>query len=136
MSTVGTAIWQVVVGIIALAVIWYVFDSVHERNTEIILAAMGVVYTQLVATARRQRSFVVISLYFFGRLWARMGDEPYDEAAATRSIKTIARLGNLEAFFLVLIELLCLYRLFTSLSGHGWNILSDPLRTFVERLTI
>jgi hypothetical protein len=38
----------------------------------------------------------------------------------------------LNVLFAALIEFLCLYRLFSSLLGRGWDTLSEPLRTLLH----
>ncbi|HEX9169596.1 MAG TPA: hypothetical protein VF886_11830 [Roseiarcus sp.] len=38
----------------------------------------------------------------------------------------------LNVLFAALIEILCLYRLFSSLLGRGWEFLSDPIRTLLH----
>ncbi len=38
----------------------------------------------------------------------------------------------LNVLFAALIEILCLYRLFSSLLGRGWDTLSEPVRTLLH----
>jgi len=38
----------------------------------------------------------------------------------------------LNVLFAALIEILCLYRLFSSLLGRGWDIMSDPIHTLLH----
>ena len=38
----------------------------------------------------------------------------------------------LNVFFAALIEVLCLYRLFSSLLGRGWDTLSEPIRAILH----
>jgi hypothetical protein len=38
----------------------------------------------------------------------------------------------LNVLFAALIEILCLYRLFSSLLSRGWDILSEPIRTLLH----
>ena len=40
----------------------------------------------------------------------------------------------LNLIFAGLIEVLCLFRLFSSLLGQGWDTLSDPIRTLLSTL--
>ena len=38
----------------------------------------------------------------------------------------------LNVLFAALIEILCLYRLFSSLRDRGWDILSEPIRALLH----
>lgn len=40
----------------------------------------------------------------------------------------------LNLIFVALIEILCLFRLFSSLLGRGWDILSEPIRMALSAL--
>jgi hypothetical protein len=40
----------------------------------------------------------------------------------------------LNLIFAALIEILCLFRLFSSLLGRGWDTVSEPIRTAVSTL--
>jgi hypothetical protein len=133
MSAIATAILQIIAGAAVFMITWYVFDSVHDRNTEIILAAIGTVYTQSVVIARRQKLNLITLLYLFDKLFSQVKSELRDEEAADRAVKMIMRLGNLNLVIIALIELLCLYRLFTAILNRGWDNFSIPLRSILEQ---
>jgi hypothetical protein len=42
----------------------------------------------------------------------------------------------LNVLFAALIEILCLYRLFSSLLGRGWDTLSEPIRTLLHSASL
>lgn len=47
-------------------------------------------------------------------------------------LRTSGEYTFLNVLFAALIEILCLYRLFSSLLGRGWDTLSEPIRTLLH----
>ena len=50
-------LFRIVVGLAILAVTWFVFDNIHDRNTEIIMATLGLLYTFIFVISRRLQYF-------------------------------------------------------------------------------
>jgi hypothetical protein len=47
-------------------------------------------------------------------------------------LRTPQRFTFLNVIFAALIEILCLFRLFSSLLGRGWDALSEPIRALFQ----
>ena len=49
--------FRIIVGIVILAGTWFVFDNIHDRNTEIIMATIGLLYSFIFIISRRLQYF-------------------------------------------------------------------------------
>jgi len=50
-------LFRIIVGLVILAGTWFVFDSIHDRNTEIIVATIGLLYSFIFVISRRLQYF-------------------------------------------------------------------------------
>lgn len=116
-----------------LIAIWFVLDSIHDRNTEIIVSAIGLLYAFIFMISRRMQYFGLTIFSFFGRTTSYIQNIPYDRTLwEDIGLQAGGQHLYLNAIFSALIELLCLFRLFTSLSGRGWGALSEPIRAILH----
>ncbi len=70
---------------------------------------------------------------FFGRTSSYVERIPYDHVMRDEvGLRTPGSYTVLNVLFAALIEILCLYRLFSSLLGRGWDILSEPIRALLH----
>jgi hypothetical protein len=126
-------LFRLVAGLVILAGTWFVFDNIHDRNTEIMLAAVGLLYSFIFVISGRLQYFGLTVFSFFGRTSSYLQKIPYDHMMRDE-VGLRAPRGStfLNVIFAALIELLCLFRLFSSLLGRGWDTLSEPLRTLLQ----
>ena len=72
-------LFRVIVGLFILAIIWFVFDNIHDRNTEMIMATIGLLYCFIFVISRRLQYFGLTVFSFFGRTSSYVQKVPYDE---------------------------------------------------------
>ena len=128
-------LFRLVAGLVILAGTWFVFDNIHDRNTEIIVATIGLLYSFIFVISGRLQYFGLTVFSFFGRASSYVQKIPYDDMMRDEvGLRTPRRSTFLNLIFAALIEVLCLFRLFTSLLGRGWDVLSEPIHTVVNTL--
>ncbi len=128
-------LFRLVVGLVILAGTWFVFDNIHDRNTEIILATIGLLYSFIFVISGRLQYFGLTVFSFLGRTSSYVQKIPYDHMMRDEvGLQTPAGSTFLNVIFAALIEILCLFRLFSSLLGRGWDMLSEPIRTVLNTL--
>ncbi len=126
-------LFRVIVGLFILAIIWFVFDNIHDRNTEMIMATIGLLYCFIFVISRRLQYFGLTVFSFFGRTSSYVQKVPYDEMLREEvGLHSGGRYSSLNILFAGLIEILCLFRLFSSLLGRGWDTLSEPIRALLQ----
>ena len=126
-------LFRLVAGLVILAGTWFVFDSIHDRNTEIIIATIGLLYSFIFLISGRLQYFGLTVFSFFGRTSSYVQKIPYDHMMRDEvGLRTSQGSTFLNVIFAALIELLCLFRLFSSLLGRGWDTLSEPIRTLLQ----
>jgi hypothetical protein len=124
---------RVVAGLLMLFAIWFVLDTIHDRNTEIIVSIIGLQYAFTFLISRRLQYFGLTIFSFFGRTASYVRNMPYDQALRDEvGLHSSGQHLYLNVIFTALVEILCLFRLFTSLLGRDWNILSDPIRNLLH----
>jgi hypothetical protein len=128
-------LFRLVAGLVILAATWFVFDNIHDRNTEIIIATIGLLYSFIFVISGRLQYFGLTLFSFFGRTSSYVQKIPYDHMMRDEVGVRNPRVSTfLNLIFAALIELLCLFRLFSSLLGRGWDTLSEPIRTALSTL--
>jgi hypothetical protein len=128
-------LFRLVAGLIILAATWFVFDNIHDRNTEIIVATIGLLYSFIFIISGRLQYFGLTVFSFFGRTSSYVQKIPYDHMMRDEvGLRTPGGSTFLNLIFAGLIEVLCLFRLFSSLLGRGWDTLSEPIRTLLGTL--
>ena len=128
-------LFRLVAGLVILAAAWFVFDTIHDRNTEIIVATIGLLYSFIFIVSGRLQYFGLTVFSFFGRTSSYVQKIPYDDMMRDEvGLRTPRGSTFLNLIFAALIELLCLFRLFSSLLGRGWDTLSEPIHTIVDTL--
>jgi len=124
---------RIIVGVATIAVAWLVLDNIHDRNTEIVVACIGLLYCFVFVVSRRWQYYGLSVFSLFGMTASRLAGEPYDQGLRSK-IGLAANPGyaTITIIFAAAIELLCVFRLFTSLLGHGWDRLAAPIHTAVD----
>jgi hypothetical protein len=126
-------LFRLVAGLVILAGSWFVFDKIHDRNTEIIIAAIGLLYSFIFIISGRLQYFGLTVFSFFGRASSYVQKIPYDHVMRDEvGLRTPRGSTFLNVLFAALIEILCLFRLFSSLLGWGWDRLSEPIRMLLQ----
>lgn len=132
-------LFRIIAGLVILAGAWFVFDNIHDRNTEIIMATIGLLYSFIFIISGRLQYFGLTVFSFFGRTTSYVQKIPYDHTIRDEvGLRTPQGFTFLNVLFAALIELLCLFRLFSSLLGgssllgRGWEMLSEPIRTLLH----
>ena len=119
---------RLVGGLLAVFLVWFVLDNIHDRNTEIIVSVIGLEYAFIFLVSRRLQYFGLTIFSFFGRTASYVHGLPPDQVVRDEAgLGSGGRHHYLNVLFAALIEILCLFRLFSSLTGRGWQILSDPV---------
>ena len=130
-------LFRIIVGIVILAATWFVFDKINDRNTEIIMATIGLLYSFIFVISRRLQYFGLTIFSFFGRTSSYVQRIPYDHVMRDEvGLRTPGGYTFLNVLFAALIEILCLFRLFSSLLGRGWDTLSEPIRALLHSVNI
>ena len=126
-------IGRVVVGAITLAAFWFVFDTIHDRNTEVIVSCMGLLFAFIFMFSSRAQIFRLSVLSFLEQTAAYTQKLPYDDLTRD-DIGSVLRGKRLylNVIFAALVNMLCLYRLFSSLIGSGWGLLADPVHSALQ----
>jgi hypothetical protein len=128
-------LFRLVAGLVILAGTWFVFDTIHDRNTEIIVATIGLLYSFIFIVSGRLQYFGLTVFSFFGRTSSYVQKIPYDHMMHDEvGLQKPRGSTFLNLIFAALIELLCLFRLFSSLLGRAWGTLSEPIRTLLDTL--
>src|ERR1700760_3106993 len=128
-------LFRLVAGLIILAATWFVFDNIHDRNTEIIVATIGLLYSFIFIISGRLQYFGLTVFSFFGRTSSYVQKIPYDHMIRDEvGLRPAGGSTFLNVVFAGLIEILCLFRLFASLLGRGWETLSEPIRALLATL--
>jgi hypothetical protein len=123
-----TFLARTIIGAAILIAFWFVLDNIHDRNTEIIVSVLGLLYCYIFLISRRLDYFGLSVFSFFGRTVSYVQKMPYDQVLRDDiGSQSGGRHLYLNVVFAALIELLCVFRLFTSLIGHGWDTLFDPV---------
>jgi hypothetical protein len=126
-------LFRTIVGLVILAGTWFVFDKIHDRNTEIIMATIGLMYSFIFIISRRLQYFGLTIFSFFGRTSSYVQKIPYDHVMRDEvGLRASAGYTFLNVLFAALLELLCLFRLFSSLMGRGWDTLSEPINALLQ----
>ncbi len=120
-------------GFIGLCAVWFVLDKIKDRNTEIIVSMIGILYVFIFQLSGRQQYFGLTVFSFLGRTTSYVRKVPYDQILRDEvGLDSTGRHLYLNGVFAALVELLCLVRLFSSLLGSGWNLLSDPIHRLIQ----
>jgi hypothetical protein len=128
-------LFRLVAGLVILLATWFVFDRIHDRNTEIIMATIGLLYCFIFIISGRLQYFGLTVFSFFGRTSSYVQKIPYDHAMRDElGLRTSPGSTFLNVIFAALIEILCLFRLFSSLLGLGWDRMSEPIRMVLNTL--
>lgn len=133
MKRLITSIIRFIGGLIILFGVFYVFDKINDRNTEIIVSIIGILYVLVVQLSGRQQYYGITAFSFLGRTTSYIRKVPYDQILRDEiGMESLGQHLYLNIVFAALVELLCLIRLFSSLLGSGWNLLSDPIHHFIQ----
>ena len=126
-------LFRIIVGLVVIAGTWFVFDNINDRNTEIIMATIGLLYSFIFIISRRLQYFGLTIFSFFGRTSSYVQRIPYDHVMHDEvGLRTPGGYTFVNVIFAVLIEILCLYRLFSSLLSRGWDTLSEPIHALLR----
>ena len=132
MASVLMFISRIIIGLIAVLAVWFVLDMIRDRNTEIIVSSIGLLYSFIFVISRRMQYFGLTVFSLFGRASSYIQKVPYDQVIREEAgVPVLTRHLYLNLVFASIIELLCLFRLFTSLLGRGWGLLSDPIHNLL-----
>lgn len=133
------ALFRIIAGLVILAGAWFVFDNIHGRNTEIIMATIGLLYSFVFIISGRLQYFGLTVFSIFGRTSSYVQKIPYDQVMREEvGLHARRDFTFLNVIFAALIEILCLFRLFASLLGpasvlgRGWETLSEPIRALLH----
>ena len=127
--------YRVVAGLAIICFTWFVFDRIHDRSTEIIASIVGLQYAFTFLISRRLEYFGLTIFSFFGRTVSYFQKMPYDQVLRDDiGVQAAGRHLYLNVLFAALIELLCVFRLLTSLQGKGWYALSEPINSLINSL--
>src|SRR5271165_1895936 len=114
MSSVFVFVARVVTGAAVLFFSWFVYDKIHDRNTEILAAILGLQYSFIFLISRRLDYFGLSIFSFFGRTVSYVKKMPYDQVLREDvGVFSHGRHLYLNVIFAALIELLSVFRLFT-----------------------
>jgi hypothetical protein len=126
-------LFRLIAGLVILFGTWFVFDNIHDRNTEMIMSTIGLLYSFIFIISRRLQYFGLTVFSFFGRTTSYVQKIPYDHAMHDEvGLQSSRGSSFLNVLFATLIEILCLIRLFASLLNRGWDTLSEPIHTLLH----
>jgi hypothetical protein len=124
---------RLIIGALSVLASLLVLDQIHDRNTEIIVACIGLAYCFTYVISRRWQYYGLNAVSLFGMTVSWINAEPFD-AGVRQQVNLPAKrsLAILSIFFAVIVELICAYRLLTSLIGHGWERLAAPAQALFD----
>ena len=126
---------RLIVGAASLVVSFLVLDVIHDRNTEIVVACIGLCYCFTFIVSRRWQYYGLNAVSLFGMTVSWINSEPYDQEVRSQLNLPMKRaFVRVSLLFAALVELLCAYLLLTSLLGHGWERLAAPLRPLLDHV--
>src|ERR1700727_299511 len=100
-------LFRLVAGLVILAGTWFVFDTIHERNTEIIVATIGLLYSFIFIVSGRLQYFGLTVFSFFGRTFSYVQKIPYDHMMHDEvGLRSPQGSTSLNLIFAALIEVL------------------------------
>ncbi len=133
MANVLGLILRIIVGAISVIAAFFVLDAIHDRNAEIVVACLGLSYCFTFVISRRWQYYGLNVVSLFGMTVSWLNAQPFDEAVRGRvNMPTARSFVVVSIAFAALVELLCGYRLLTSLLGHGWERLAGPVRPLFD----
>src|SRR5579872_624566 len=105
-------LFRLIVGLVILGGVWFVFDNIHDRNTEIIVATIGLLYSFIFIISGRLQYFGLTVFSVFGRASSYVQKIPYDHVMRDEiGLQSPRGFTFLNVIFAALIEILCLFRL-------------------------
>jgi NhaP-type Na+/H+ or K+/H+ antiporter len=127
MSNVFGFVARLVAGVASVLITFFVLDAIHDRNTEIIVACIGLGYCFTFVISRRWQYYGLNAVSLFGMTVSWVASEPHDHSTRQPLNLPIRRsFVVLSIFFAAVVELLCAFRILTSLLEHGWDRLAAP----------
>jgi hypothetical protein len=133
MSNFIAFVLRLIVGVASLVLSFLVLDAIRDRNTEIVVACIGLAYCFTFVISRRWQYYGLNAVSLFGMTVSWVDSEPYDNATRQPLNLPMRRSFVVVSIaFAALVELVCAYRLLTSLVGHGWDRLAAPLRPWLD----
>ncbi|HEY1783833.1 MAG TPA: hypothetical protein VGG79_25970 [Roseiarcus sp.] len=106
------------------------------------MATIGLLYSFIFVISGRLQYFGLTVFSFFGRTSSYVQKVPYDHVMREEvGLGVPHGFTFLNVLFAALIEILCLFRLFSSLMGHaslmgrGWEFLSEPIRSLLHSVS-
>ena len=124
---------RLAVGAAVTFAVWFVLDNIHDRNTEIIVSVIGLLYAFIFIISRRLQYFGLTLFTFFGRSATYVRNVPYDQVLRDEvGLGPPGRHLYINVLFAGLIEILCIFRLYASLINRYWDLLSDPIRNLLH----
>ena len=106
------------------------------------MATIGLLYSFIFIISGRLQYFGLTIFSFFGRTSSYVQKIPYDHVMREEvGLGAPQGFTFLNVLFAALIEILCLFRLFSSLMGHaslvgrGWEMLSEPIRSLLHSVS-
>src|ERR1700683_2972957 len=105
-------LFRLVAGLVILGGRGCVFDTIHDRNTEIIVATIGLLYSFIFIVSGRLQYFGLTVFSFFGRTSSYVQKIPYDHMMHDEvGLQKPRGSTFLNLIFASLIDLLCLFSL-------------------------
>ena len=89
MANVLGFIVRILVGAISLIVAFLVLDAIHDRNTEIVVACLGLTYCFTFVISRRWQYYGLNAVSLFGMTVSWVNAEPHDQG--TRAAASTCR---------------------------------------------
>src|SRR5437660_2827984 len=103
---------RLLVGVVSIVVSFLALDAIHDRNTEIVVAAIGLSYCFTFVISRRWQYYGLNTVSLFGMTASWVSSEPYDQATRGQLNLPMKRsFATVSIFFAAVVELLCAYRL-------------------------
>lgn len=133
MLTTISVLGRFVAGIASVAFVTFVLDAIHDRNTEIVVSCIGLLYCFIFVISRRIQYFGLTIFSIFGLTASTLAGEPYDQLLRSEvGLAPKRGFTVLTLLFVAVIELLLLFRLVTSLIGAGWRHIAGPIQSAIQ----
>ena len=129
MLTAFSLLFRLIVGLASVVIVWFILDNIHDRNTEIIVACIGLMHCFVFVISRRLQYFGLSVFSIFGIALSKLTSEPFDHSVRDEmGLRPPAGYVLLTLTLVAIIEALCVLRLGCSLINFGWEPLFAPLR--------
>ncbi len=133
----------IVVNVVLLCISWLILDNIPDAQTQIISSLIIIVYFEIHSFMYGISNALSYLIFYFARL--RLDSEAIKENDLNIKSLLLSRNSLIDRIFhnkisvkdgvvslmLIANQGLCLFRIYSSITGKGWNTVFEPLRNYL-----